>query len=105
MIVVIGRVRTDSEKRDELIRIANDVVQASRQDRGCIGYRFYQEMDDEDAYLFVEEWESLAALREHFQTQHIATFMQAILGAIVGTPDVQFHEVSRSMDLGNVASA
>jgi quinol monooxygenase YgiN len=105
MIVVIGRVRTDSAKRDELIRIANDVVQASRGDRGCIGYRFYQEMEDEDAYLFVEEWETLEALREHFATSHIATFMQAIPAAIVGAPDVQFHEVSRTMDLGNVTSA
>jgi quinol monooxygenase YgiN len=105
VIVVTGRVRTDDSKRDELVRIANDVVTASREDPGCIGYRFYRQMDDGDAYLFVEEWESLEALRAHFATAHIATFMQAIPAAIVGAPDVQFHEVSRTMDLGNVTSA
>jgi quinol monooxygenase YgiN len=103
VIVVVGRVRTDSSKREDLLRIATDVVQASRGDRGCIGYRFYREMEDEDAYLFIEEWESLEALREHFATPHIAAFMGAISGAIVGRPDVQFHEVARTMDLGNVA--
>ncbi len=104
MIVVIGRVRTDEARREELVRVANDVVTASRMDPGCIGYRFYRDMEDGDAYLFVEEWESLEALRAHFATAHIATFMKAIPAAIVGAPDVQFHEVSRTFDLSNVAS-
>lgn len=103
MIVVVGRVQTDAEKRAELIRIGQEVARASREEAGCIGYRFYADTEREDAYVFVEEWESLAALREHFKTPHIATFMQAVQAAIVATPDVQFHEVARTYGLDDVA--
>jgi quinol monooxygenase YgiN len=103
MIVVIGRVRTDASKREELVRIAQEVARASREESACIGYRFYADTEEEDAYVFVEEWESLDALREHFRTPHIATFMKAIPNAIVATPDVQFHEVAQTMDIAQAA--
>lgn len=103
MIVVVGRVQTDAEKRAELVRIGQEVAQASRGEGGCIGYRFYADTERDDAYLFVEEWESLEALRVHFKTPHIATFMQAVPATIVGAPDVQFHEVARTYGLDDVA--
>jgi quinol monooxygenase YgiN len=103
VVVVIGRVRTDSSKREQLLRIGQEVARASREEAGCLGYRFYADTELQDAYLFVEEWESMDALREHFATAHIATFMGAIFDAIVDRPDVQVHEVGRTMTLGEAA--
>jgi quinol monooxygenase YgiN len=105
VIVVVGRVRTSEEKREELVRISQEVARASREEAGCLGYRFYQDTEDPEAYVFVEEWEDMDALRTHFSTAHIATFMQAIPNAIEGIPDVQFHEVARSIGLADIATA
>ena len=75
------------------------MARASREEAACLGYRFYADTEQQDAYLFVEEWESMDALREHFGTDHIASFMGEIFDAIVGVPDVQVHEVARTMTL------
>jgi quinol monooxygenase YgiN len=104
VIVVVGRVRTTPEKAEELIRIGQAVAQASRDEDGCLGYRFYADTEDPDAYLFVEEWESMEALQRHFTTPHIARLMQEIPDAIAGTPEVQFHEVARSIGLADIVS-
>jgi quinol monooxygenase YgiN len=104
MIVVVGRVSTDADKRDELIRIGQAVAAASRQEAGCIGYRLYEDTDVENDFVFIEEWESREALLAHFATAHIAQFMQAIRGAIVAPPDVKFHTIESSMDLTDVQS-
>ncbi len=103
MVVVIGRVRTDASKREQLLRIGQEVARASREEAACLGYRFYADTELQDAYLFVEEWESMEALREHFGTDHIASFMGEIFDAIVGAPDVQVHEVARTVTLGEAA--
>ena len=42
MIVVVGRVQSDPEKRDALIRIGQAVAKASREEPGCISYRVYR---------------------------------------------------------------
>jgi len=104
MIVVIGRVRTDASKRDELVRIGQAVAAASRAEAGCIGYRLYEDTEVENDFVFVEEWESMEVLQEHFSTPHVAEFMQAIPATIVAPPDVKFHTIESSMDLADVGA-
>jgi quinol monooxygenase YgiN len=78
MIVVVGRVQTDADRRDALVRIGQAVARASREETGCISYRLYEDTELENEFVFVEEWESSEALQRHFATSHIREFMHAI---------------------------
>lgn len=104
MIVVVGRVRTDDAKRADLIRIGTTVADASRAEEGCLAYRVHEAVDVPNEFVFVEEWRDDAALQAHFKTPHIAEFMTAIREAIVGPPDVKFHEIASSRDLSEVGA-
>ena len=104
MIVVVGRVQTSTELRDQLVRIGQAVAAASRQEPGCISYRLYEDTELENQFVFVEEWEDGEALRRHFANSHIREFMQAIPAAIVAPPDVKFHTVASTMDLADVSA-
>jgi quinol monooxygenase YgiN len=103
MIVVVGRVQTDASKRESLMRVGQAVAAASRAEAGCISYRLYEDTEIENEFVFVEEWDSDAALRAHFATSHVREFMSAILATIVGPPDVKFHTIASSMDLADVS--
>jgi quinol monooxygenase YgiN len=105
MIVTVGRVTTDAQRREELVRVGQAVAQASRAEDGCIDYRIYQDTENPDEFVFVEEWESDEALRRHFATSHVAEFMQAILATLAGPPDVKFHTVASSLDLADVGAS
>jgi quinol monooxygenase YgiN len=104
MIVVVGRVRTDSEKRLELVRIGQAVAAASRAETGCISYRLYEDTENENEYVFVEEWEGSDVLERHFSTPHVGEFMRAIPATIVAPPDVKFHTIASSRDLADVST-
>jgi quinol monooxygenase YgiN len=104
MIVVVGRVSTDAGRREELVRVAHAVARASRAEEGCISYRVYEDTEMPNEFVFVEEWESGEALESHFRTPHIAEFMSSISGAIVGPPDVRFHDIASSRDLSEVSA-
>jgi quinol monooxygenase YgiN len=103
MIVVVGRVQTNHDNRDELIRIGQRVAQASRQEAGCLGYRLYEDTESENAFVFIEEWADEAALQEHFATPHIAEFMGAFPATLTLEPDVQFHAVAGTRTLADVS--
>ncbi len=105
MIVVVGRVRTDARRRAELIRVAQAVVRASREDPGCISYRFYEDTEVANDFVFIEEWADEEALQSHFRTPHIAEFMSAVPATLLAAPDVSFHTVASSRDLSNVAGS
>ena len=103
MIVTVGRITGDPAKREQVVEIAQRLARASRSDEGCLGYRVYEDTETPNDFVFVEEWESEAALRAHFATPHVAEFMGAIMGVIVGPPDVRFHTVAATMDLAQAA--
>jgi len=103
MIVVVGRVRTDAQRRARLIQVGQAAAAASRQEPGCISYRVYEDTETDNDFVFVEEWESNEALQLHFATPHIREFMRAIPATIVAAPDVKFHTIASSMDLADVS--
>jgi quinol monooxygenase YgiN len=45
MIVVIGRVKTDAERRERLIEVGQRVAQASREEPNCVSYRLYEDTE------------------------------------------------------------
>jgi quinol monooxygenase YgiN len=102
MIVVVGRVRTDADKRDALVRIGQAVAAASRKETRCNNYRLYEDTERENEFVFIEEWDSNEALQRHFATSHIREFIQAIPETLVAPPDVKFHNVASTMDLADV---
>jgi quinol monooxygenase YgiN len=104
MIVVIGRVTTDAQRRADLIRVAQAVVRASREDPGCLSYRMYEDTEVPNDFVFVEEWQDEESLQSHFRTPHIAEFMAAILATVIAPPDVRFHTIASSRDLSNVGA-
>ena len=104
MIVVVGRVVTDADKRADLVLVGQTVAAASRLEPGCMSYRLYQDTESENEFVFVEEWESDGALQQHFASSHVAEFLQAIRATIVAPPDVKFHSIASSRDLADVTS-
>jgi len=102
MIVVIGRVIADADRREALIAVGQTVAAASRAEAGCMSYRLYEDTELENEFVFVEEWESDEALKAHFATAHIAEFLRAIPATITAPPDVRFHTVASTLDLADV---
>ncbi len=102
MIVVIGRVRTDADKRDALMQVGQAVAAASRTEVGGISYRLYEDTETENEFVFVEKWDGDEALKRHFATSHVREFLQAIPTTIIAAPDVKFHTIVSSTDLAEV---
>lgn len=104
MIVVVGRVQTDADRRDQVQAVGEALVAGSLQDPGCLNYRMYAAVDDPNAFVFIEEWESRELLDAHFRTQHVADFMGAVPGLLTTPPDVSFHDVASTRTLGDVGA-
>jgi quinol monooxygenase YgiN len=102
MIVVVGRVVADAARREDLKRIGQASARASRAEEGCVSYRFYEDTEIDNEFVFVEEWESQEALQRHFATPHIAEFIRAVPGTVAAPPDVKFHTIQSTVDLADL---
>ena len=55
MIIVTLRIKVPGNRRKEFLDSARLIIGPTTVQHGCIGCRFYQDLDDPDAVLFLEE--------------------------------------------------
>jgi len=94
MIIVAGTVQIKPEMRDVAIQIAKKMAQATQAETGCIGYKFYADLEDETTFFIFEAWETEEVLAQHFQTEHMAEFQQHLPNLLAGEIDVKRYDVT-----------
>jgi quinol monooxygenase YgiN len=94
VLLVIGRVRCDSEKRGELIDLLQKMQDDSRQEEGCLRYGFFAAVEDPLSFIAVEEWADREALDRHFAQPHLQEFAAGLLDLVSERPEVAIHEVA-----------
>jgi quinol monooxygenase YgiN len=99
MIVISGRARLHGAKVEEAVRAASVMAATSRDEPGCIDYRFAIDIDDPLVAQLLEVWESADALDAHFATPHFAAFSDALLGAVDGPAAFTRYEVASAAPL------
>jgi quinol monooxygenase YgiN len=93
VIVIAGTVRVQPARREDALRVARAMAQATCAEAGCRHYRFYADVDDPGTFFLFEEWESEAALARHFESDHMRTFQQEIPALLAAPPQIRRYEV------------
>lgn len=94
--IVIARVRCRPEQRADLVALLTNLQDASHNDDGCLDYGFSAAIEDENAFVAVEEWRDRDALAAHLKEPHIAEFMAGLPAVIDGPPELLMHDVAGS---------
>jgi len=94
VLLVIGRVRCDPEKREELVAQLERMQDDSRREDGCLRYGFFAAVEDANSFIAVEEWADREALDRHFAEPHLREFTTRLLEIVSERPEVAIHEVS-----------
>ena len=86
MLLVIGRVSCEPERREELIGLLRRMEEDSRREEGCLRYGFFAAVEDENSYIAVEEWTDREALDRHFAEPHLHEFSARLLDTSPSAP-------------------
>jgi quinol monooxygenase YgiN len=95
MIVTLIKIKVRPEKRKELAQTLNSIVEQVRKENGCLHIGSYQDLENEEDLLVVEEWATQKDSDDHLRSD----IFTAILGAgslMQGPPEVIIHTVNRS---------
>lgn len=78
MIKVVARNFAQEDKLDEVLELYKELVELTRQEKGCIKYELYQDEKDSKILTMVEEWESREALENHFKAEHFVRIVPQV---------------------------
>ena len=66
MILITGHVILTPEHRERMIALGAEHSARSRSEPGCLAHNCHVDVEDALRLVFVEEWESVDAVRAHF---------------------------------------
>ena len=94
IIKIVALITVKPEHRETLSAQFTQLVQASRAEAGNNSYDLHQDIQNSNRFVFVESWQSQAAVDEHNASEHFQAFVQAIEGKTDHLEIVMLNELS-----------
>jgi quinol monooxygenase YgiN len=96
MIVLTIRMNVLPEKRKELLQTVRALTSLTRKEDGCIRYHFYQDIEDENAFGLVAEWQTKRDLDNHLRSDRFGVLLGA-MDLLCEPPEMKFNAVAYSL--------
>ena len=93
MIIVHGTFPVKPDVREEALQLMKRMSVASKAEAGCISYEFYVGLSDPNTLMLFQEWESVEALQDHFETEHMEEFLKVLPDVLDGEVSTRRYEV------------
>ncbi len=75
LLTVIVHMRAKPGKEQELRDLLVSLVEPTSKEVGFVNYDLHEKLDEPGYFFLYENWESEAALDDHFATPHLQHFM------------------------------
>ena len=81
-LTIVAKILAKEEKRELVKRELLKLIDITRNEVGCINYDLHQDYENENLFLFFENWESRDLWQNHMNNSHLADYVKATDGAI-----------------------
>lgn len=90
---VIARLVAQTESVEELKLALSALVTPVRQQAGCLQYELWQDRSEPNHFVFLEVWESQAALDAHAASQLMQTAGATISSLLVAPAEIWLYQL------------
>ncbi len=81
-LTIVARILAKPEKRELVKAELLKLIEPTRAEKGCINYDLHQDNENENLFIFHENWESHELWQEHMNNAHLAEYIKATDGAV-----------------------
>ena len=92
------------ERRTDLLETMRGMLEPTRVERGCLSYHLYQDLEDKNAFVLLEEWATQEDLERHIRTDNQQRIL-ALLDLLSKQPEFRFNTVSHTAGIELIENA
>lgn len=81
-LTIVAKILAKEEKRELVKTELLKLIEITRAEEGCINYDLHQDNENENLFLFYENWTSRELWQTHMNNNHLAEYMKATDGAV-----------------------
>ena len=73
MVTIIVNIKVKENKKPEFLKTVKELIHESCEEDGCISYELYENNNDANSFVLVENWISQKSIDAHNKTEHFIT--------------------------------
>jgi quinol monooxygenase YgiN len=93
MITIVAKKLIKQGKVEEFKVLAENLINESRKESGCIAYNLYEDSNNCNILTFIEEWESKEAIKLHNNSKHFITIVPKLADLQEGKTEVNLYKM------------
>jgi len=99
-ILVTLKMIVHPKRRSDLLDTMRGMLEPARVERGCLSYCLYEDVEDRNTFILVEEWATQKDIERHISKDNNRRLL-ALMDLLSEQPELQFNTVSHTagMDL------
>ncbi len=93
MITVVAHCIVKKGYKADFIAAVQDMIAESRNEKGNVSYTLMEDIENEDAVAFIQEWEDVDAIEEHGNQLHFQEGIRIIRELIENMDIIRYQAV------------
>ncbi len=98
MTVITTQVAVRKMKRNEFLKIMQEVAKKTEQEMDCERFEIYQDIDDENIFSFTSVWKNPSGFRKHLKSDQF-TMMLIALKLLKKNPEIRYFKNPMSLSV------
>jgi len=70
MIKIVAKSAAKVGKLDSILELFKEMVERTIKEEGCLKYELFQDLNDPNVLILIEEWENSEVLNKHMASEH-----------------------------------
>lgn len=103
-IVILATLKmvVQPDRRVDLLKTMMGMLEPARVEKGCLSYRLYEDIENRDAFLLMEEWAAQEDVERHISKESQRRLL-ALMDLLIEEPELRFYTVSRTVGMELIA--
>lgn len=93
MVTIVAKFTVQQGKKEEFKALTQDLIKESRNEKGCISYNLYEEMNNPNIFTFIEKWMNEEAIKLHNESKHFTTIVPKLVELQETEPEIHLYTV------------
>ena len=100
MILVTLKMIVHPKRRSDILEAMRGMLEPARVERGCLSYCLYEDVENRNVFVLLEEWATQEDLESHIRSDNQRRLL-GLMDLLTEQPELQFNTVSQraGMDL------
>lgn len=91
MITIVAKSVIKNGMKENFRQLAKELMIKSLEEEGCISYNLFEDMENENILVFIEEWKNQNAIQLHNESKHFKDIIPRLAKLRKGNPEIKHY--------------